>query len=271
MYQFIDIPCFNPLPSCEGRLSTEATTTGTELLQSTSLLRGKTRIAILISEISKASIHFPLAREDAWASCCSDTASASIHFPLAREDKLYLLTFLPLKVLQSTSLLRGKTNSSLLPGQNYVASIHFPLAREDVICDCKEVKSWSFNPLPSCEGRLCFCLHTSPLIRASIHFPLAREDANSASETKLLSASIHFPLAREDMRIQNIHFASEWLQSTSLLRGKTISIRPSERLRSCFNPLPSCEGRPDGRGVDELHVAASIHFPLAREDSTPIQ
>ena len=61
--------CFNPLPSCEGRLN---------------------HVSISVAE-SVASIHFPLAREDeaSW-SVHEHLCEASIHFPLAREDLLVL-------------------------------------------------------------------------------------------------------------------------------------------------------------------------------------
>ena len=57
------------------------------------------------------------------------------------------------------------------------------------------------------------------------------------------------------------------LQSTSLLRGKTSLPRKSPEIRSCFNPLPSCEGRPVLRIYLYKYIIASIHFPLAREDT----
>ena len=56
------------------------------MLQSTSLLRGKTWREWKMSEICCASIHFPLAREDIYALVQFDDYCASIHFPLARED-----------------------------------------------------------------------------------------------------------------------------------------------------------------------------------------
>ena len=56
------------------------------LLQSTSLLRGKTIIPIDFLTVKGASIHFPLAREDELSAVNSSLENASIHFPLARED-----------------------------------------------------------------------------------------------------------------------------------------------------------------------------------------
>ena len=79
---------------------------------------------------------------------------------------------------------------------------------------------------------------------ASIHFPLAREDPRDVPFiVQPTEASIHSPLAREDEK-------------------HLISPRDFER----FNPLPSCEGRLLQHPAPELHIHASIHFPLARED-----
>ena len=123
---------FNPLPSCEGRLNNRLGT----------------------SYSSIASIHFPLAREDVpeaevrrkgicfnpLPSCegrPSSNTELFVHLllqstSLLRGKTLYRLTFLPSKVLQSTSLLRGKTNQAACFKYHKYASIHFPLAREDI-------------------------------------------------------------------------------------------------------------------------------------------
>ena len=147
------------------------------MLQSTSLLRGKTYTLFRLSQANIASIHFPLAREDENGNANGCHANA----------------------LQSTSLLRGKTEVGMV----------------------WDNRNFSFNPLPSCEGRLTKDLCAVSMNRASIHFPLAREDVINS----------------EAQRRANV------LQSTSLLRGKT--------QHSIINTA-----RQD----------ASIHFPLARED-----
>ena len=82
LFQF----CFNPLPSCEGRLIRIYSISDTVLLQSTSLLRGKTS--------SNSSITFSLLLQSTsllrgkTARCPGlfGILRASIHFPLARED-----------------------------------------------------------------------------------------------------------------------------------------------------------------------------------------
>ena len=59
-----------------------------------------------------ASIHFPLAREDAVPDNGLAFPGASIHFPLAREDFISTAPTSSYLSLQSTSLLRGKTEIS---------------------------------------------------------------------------------------------------------------------------------------------------------------
>ena len=149
-------------------------------------------------------------------------------------------------MLQSTSLLRGKTRVHCEKNEPESASIHFPLAREDHDYRSSLGGTDCFNPLPSCEGRPCNNHLAAHHSHASIHFPLAREDPNALSKPPQVHASIHFPLAREDrcnnhLRIHSnasIHFPLaredsfvafyteilEMLQSTSLLRGKTESV-----------------------------------------------
>ena len=115
-------------------------------------------------------------------------------------------------MLQSTSLLRGKTKQHQHRRIIKDASIHFPLAREDVIVQANSDKIKRFNPLPSCEGRLDECSNKMSNWLASIHFPLAREDEQVKNITETIQdASIHFPLAREDYHLRlshNRHHAS---------------------------------------------------------------
>ena len=212
--------CFNPLPSCEGRPVFASVILNKLLLQSTSLLRGKTGTCPVHQPSFHASIHFPLAREDAPAS-----QQKSFQAPL-----------------QSTSLLRGNDKHPVVPDpfwngfnplpscegrlqsiptivENIPASIHFPLAREDSPSKHQIGIVISFNPLPSCEGRLQLQAAFSLSKKASIHFPLARG--------RLFDADNDNTFVK--------------LQSTSLLRGKTWRAGKRHRRRTGFNPLPSCE------------------------------
>ena len=156
--------CFNPLPSCEGRpYHPRISHNHHHMLQSTSLLRGKTGMWFFQNLSFQASIHFPLAREDSeaappgiepntlqstsllrgktpFAGSVTCRRYASIHFPLAREDVF-------------------PARCSRYPN----ASIHFPLAREDEIDMGSLSRLSSFNPLPSCEGRLIL-----PLLSLSV-------------------------------------------------------------------------------------------------------
>ena len=149
---------FNPLPSCEGRQVHRSSRRWSRLLQSTSLLRGKT-------DFRKRKVVLVLLQSTSLLRGKTTTPfinfSVSVCFnplPSCEGRQLYRLTFLPSKVLQSTSLLRGKT---CLPFSFLMRFLRF-------------------NPLPSCEGRLQVFSHSVFSEGASIHFPLAREDSVDA-------------------------------------------------------------------------------------------
>ena len=121
---------FNPLPSHEGRLHDCSKYCTSFTFQSTSLSRGKTSGSNSVSQRFYLSIHFPLTREDMTAIWNCGTNVLSIHFPLTREDEL-----------------------ATTDGWSYILSIHFPLTREDHVPLAGCPRRWSFNPLPSHEGR----------------------------------------------------------------------------------------------------------------------
>ena len=191
---------FNPLPSCEGRRFSEiseALKRGASIhfplaredgilhphgsrhnvLQSTSLLRGKTGVGIIAPTVIYASIHFPLAREDHNVKFFVEDAVASIHFPLAREDVYALDTSGCQKDASIHFPLAREDIMSCRKENLYaVASIHFPLAREDsVTFDGSE--NWGMLQSTSLlRGKTKTTRNTSCRKSASIHFPLARED-----------------------------------------------------------------------------------------------
>ena len=104
---------------------------GRIVLQSTSLLRGKTRWKKNFRRTQNKLQSTSLLRGKTFSLYhILKGEVASIHFPLAREDK----------ELQQW---RWKKD----------ASIHFPLAREDAVTFILTHPEDSFNPLPSCEGR----------------------------------------------------------------------------------------------------------------------
>ena len=82
------------------------------------------------------SIHFPHPREDRVLHHHSPDIHTSIHFPHPREDvKKSVLSGDPL-LLQSTSLIRGKTLNQDIRCVPLRTSIHFPHPREDLVCLC---------------------------------------------------------------------------------------------------------------------------------------
>mgnify|MGYP005814210239 CR=1 FL=1 len=166
-------------------------------LQSTSLLRGKTFASICLCSSINASIHFPLAREDKELQQWRWKKDASIHFPLAREDDNKQSCFYNISVLQSTSLLRGKTRYGIY--RTYVGRLQSTsLLRGKTLQEISDLKD--------------MVLQSTSLLRG--------KTIRNLTDCMYLCASIHFPLAREDRR----------------------AILPCSRV-SCFNPLPSCEGR----------------------------
>ena len=100
-------------------------------------------------------------------------------------------------------------------------SIHAPHARGDDRTSPRSALSSGFNPRPSCEGRpLAFALaiaqsqfQSTPLMRGAT--------LRSSPALQFNEVSIHAPHARGDNQ----------------QLGKAVDAR-------CFNPRPSCEGRP---------------------------
>ncbi len=214
-----------------------------ESLQSTSLLRGKTHLFRRLSNRYPASIHFPLAREDSWFCLFWFADNASIHFPLAREDRT-VVPFIPVwscfnplpscegrllaiimppfrNTLQSTSLLRGKTDSSSVYSSLVMLQSTSLLRGKTQILLFYSHNSFCFNPLPSCEGRrfvpgqqvMSLLLQSTSLLRGKTA-PFRNFGSLSRCFNPLPSCEgrlIGFA------RIVDINL----LQSTSLLRGKT--------------------------------------------------
>ena len=191
--------CFNPLPSCEGRqyhlrtsrnhhhasihfpLAREdrvlfGSPFSRAMLQSTFLLRGKTRSTIRPNFLAGLLQSTCLLRgktdrpaDRAFHDCRFNPLPSCDGRQHSRSRWLFVWRFNPLPSCEGRPF-QLKPHKVI-----YDASIHFPLARED-----------------PCERTIERRIH------ASIHFPLAREDTLHPSVRRLLRASIHFPLARED-------------------------------------------------------------------------
>ena len=245
MYILTSPKCFNPLPSCEGRLDSAAEINELAVLQSTSLLRGKTR---------------PVRPRYHDGKCFNPLPSCEGRRCLPLNTVLSWM-------LQSTSLLRGKTalKSGHLLQLN--ASIHFPLAREDNDMALRALMLKSFNPLPSCEGRPA--IHRNGhgnQFQASIHFPLAREDeAFSIQFSDVATLQSTSLLRGKTRRGWPLYILIDALQSTSLLRGKT-SLSGFSSSGKLLQSTSLLRGKTHQDIFDFRYCFASIHFPLARED-----
>ena len=168
-----------------------------------------------------------------------------------------------------------------------------------------------FNPLPSCEGRRNRAsvkdtirkFQSTPLMRGetrrrnasrqkgriSIHSPHARGDARGWMMYRCRFLFQSTPLMRGETAVSEIAAGVDLFQSTPLMRGETAATGWTWCILTYFNPLPSCEGRPDyirsiarnfifqstplmrgetlGRVPVFFFLRISIHSPHARGDS----
>ena len=147
-----------------------------------------------------------------------------------------------------------------------------------------------FNPLPSCEGRQFLTLRlvlfpafqSTPLMRGetqivqaffvalgviSIHSPHARGD-DEANQAEAMSPyiSIHSPHARGDEGKRSWMTGGRIFQSTPLMRGETARTHAGRGHLAHFNPLPSCEGRPE-KGVEGVGSSIFQSTPLMRGET----
>ena len=144
---------FNPLPSCEGRLSLASSSPPSKGFQSTPLMRGETTIISFWQVQPMISIHSPHARGDFCKIALKIDGFISIHSPHARGD-----------VSRQQADVFSYHFNPLPSCEGRLKHPYFLL----MLCH--------FNPLPSCEGRLVGqkMPYAPPWI--SIHSPHARGD-----------------------------------------------------------------------------------------------
>ncbi len=145
-------------------------------------------------------------------------------------------------MFQSAPLMRGATFIGLHGSRKAGVSIRAPHARGDLLRCRSATGSASFNPRPSCEGRLAAwgslatpCrFQSAPLMRGATGF-----DALHLAERDV---SIRAPHARGDA----VRCCANCQDIVSIRAPHARGDQPSPRgpARSpCFNPRPSCEGR----------------------------
>ena len=257
---------FNPLPSCEGRLTSFALRLHALNFNPLPSCEGRHVPAVDTCFRNTISIHSPHARGDKQSHQRIVVRHISIHSPHARGDR----SLSPREVLRMR------------------ISIHSPHARGDPSDSVSATYSMHFNPLPSCEGRRPKPRKKAPALTISIHSPHARGDGGEKhrgrgrqfQSTPLMRGETCWGVGR--------CWAASAFQSTPLMRGETalaeagepepaISIHsPHARgdppgcdpkgSTKDFNPLPSCEGRLDVFMLTDLPII-SIHSPHARGDS----
>ena len=125
--------CFNPLPSCEGRQVEVTSKPITISFNPLPSCEGRLCVDRHLEYAILASIHFPLAREDGANTIYVIRWNCFNPLPSCEGRRYFSAVIGNATMLQSTSLLRGKTSCSILLMSSCTASIHFPLAREDCI------------------------------------------------------------------------------------------------------------------------------------------
>ena len=144
--------CFNPRPSCEGRLFHLY-----DILLSSSFnprpsCEGRQGEAYWANVGDYVSIHAPLARGDDDVGILLTLTCVSIHAPLARGDGVVNHEDIIQRVSIHAPLARGDITLIVFLSVSYV-SIHAPLARGDRNIMLFSAQPTGFNPRPSCEGR----------------------------------------------------------------------------------------------------------------------
>ena len=134
--------------------------------------------------------------------------------------------------LQSTSLIRGKTE--ILDSRVVFCdtSIHFPHPREDFEMSHHYGFFRYFNPLPSSEGRQM----SLPTMWLSRYFNPLPSSEGRRREASTHPAADHFnPLPSSEGRLHGtaLTVSVDILQSTSLIRGKTAKL-PDSFLKSKY-------------------------------------
>ncbi len=163
-------------------------------------------------------------------------------------------------------------------------SIRAPLARGDTNLRLLGLLMRRFNPRPSCEGRLALTnvpelpleFQSAPLLRGATvddfiraHYlgfqsaPLLRGATRQTTRHRMeRRVSIRAPLARGDDAADNIGWEVEVSIRAPLARGDR-HVSASRGFPSCFNPRPSCEGRPEAK-VDTMLSQMFQSAPLLR-------
>ena len=212
-------------------------------LQSTSLIRGKTGTEGQWKEVTD---HFNPLPSSEGRRYSPQSPSHGSHFnPLPSSEGRQTRSSGSVSgcSLQSTSLIRGKTPQCY---KVYMVS---------------KLQSTSLIRGKTSQGRKC-----SAYSCTSIHFPHPREDT---SKTYRRSFLLYFnPLPSSEGRRKKPHRQSgtESLQSTSLIRGKTLKVTDL----TAINALQSTSlirGKTNYNLFTFLLFFTSIHFPHPREDS----
>ena len=187
------------------------------------------------------SIRAPLARGDETAANPSSLQLVSIRAPLARGDPLRHQHRGQRGVSIRAPLARGDSSTGRRPARQAV-SIRAPLARGDQLPGGDIRLHQSFNPRPSCEGRL----DNRVIVNDGKQFqsaPLLRGATVTATPPTEIPVFQSAPLLRGATLHLRLHLVPCLVSIRApLARGDSL-LAASNPQQGRFNPRPSCEGR----------------------------
>ena len=130
---------------------------------------------------------------------------------------------------------------------------------------CSVALVWHFNPLPSCEGRLCAACHNKehPEFQST---PLMRGETRTRTRRSLAHAHFNPLPSCEGRRSANCRHAMTFrFQSTPLMRGETLTedVNGGTENISIHSPHARGDKMDDGSWIK---IPISIHSPHARGD-----
>ena len=144
-------------------------------------------------------------------------------------------------------------------------SIHSPHARGDQVKRKENNRLISFNPLPSCEGRLKANRRGNFVNKVSIHSPHARGDNNFFFNVRINPRFNPLPSCEGRPTLGNFPNLTIMFQSTPLMRGETQ--RPLGSVHSENVSIHSPHARGDHRGICWIVIGVFQSTPLMRGET----
>ena len=176
----------------------------------------------------------------------STLVRVSTHAPHARGDRLHRLLPTTRVGFNPRPSCEGRHPTCKAQILTDDVSTHAPHARGDLVPPAPVLPHRLFQPTPLMRGATPRATKEGSNERVSIHAPHARGDLAGAPRVRRLRVSTHATHARGDAVSEAQVYVDYQFQPTPLMRGATRAPLCNRRPSRCFNPRPSCEGRPVG-------------------------